>query len=475
MKENIRYNFFDSRVWAGTKAVMAIGALSAGGLALVNHPHYLKDELAFQPKTAQSSNLLVDVFNDLEVAGEILGGAFILKRGLNNLRFSLDGREQALNSLSPNQRSSKFGKNIAVSTLLTFSAVMVGNYLGIAHDASHTQTSIASVLTDFGSKKGDTDQKTSVLSSSSRPDILNGTTIPQNGLQTLNQIDQHNNLHVELIPIEKQWISARRNDSSATYELLALGVPEQTSDLNQSCNRVPVEVSNTFGVPVGGTFEADGLTMQVTKELQNSTGFDLQTVIMNQTLFNHCLDQSKESLPYNLIIAEGRDSHLKDLIDLYQKQYPNPEDRIYLTTARDFIQNALQTGENAVDGLVLEAMAIGFIFSDIAFAYKIKNDLERSRKTNLFLKANGFLDKDIAKIYNYSLEKNLFQSGLVALPITFIVDSFTNIGEPGAKIGLSFEIYLATLGLSWAFSSIASKYYLRKEKQHTFDNVMMEG
>jgi len=473
MKENIRSNFFDSRVWAGTKTVMALGALCAGGLALLNHPNYLKEELAFQPKTARSSNLLVDGFNDLEVAGEILGATFILKRGLNNLRFSLDGRERALNSLSPNQQSYKFVKNISVTTLMTFSAVMVGNYLGVAHNVSHTQSNVANTLTDLGPKEAGL--TTDILSSSPHPDILNETTIPSDGLQDLNRINIQNNLHVELIPIEKQWISAHRNNSTSSYELLALGVPEKTLDLNQSCEIVPVAVSNTFGVPVKGTFQADGLTMRVTEELKNSTGFDLQTVILNQDLFNRCLDESSKGLFYNLIVAIGKDKDLKDLIDLYRQQYPNPEDRINLTTAHDFIQNALQTGENAVDGLVLEAIVIGFIFSDIALAYKIKNDLVQLRKSNLFIKANGFLDKDISKMYRYFLEKNLFQSGLFALPITLIVDSLANIGEPGAKIGLSLKIYLATLGLSWAFSSIASKYYLIKEKKYTYDNVMMEG
>ena len=57
------------------------------------------------------------------------------------------------------------------------------------------------------------------------------------------------------------------------------------------------------------------------------------------------------------------------------------------------------------------------------------------------------------------------------MPLILVVDSLTNMGEPGAKIGLSLENYLATLGLTWAVSRIASKIALKQENnKHNFSN-----
>ncbi len=473
-----RYNFINDKAWSFTKGVIAIGSLAVTGYVVGMHPNLLKKELVYQPSSAQSSNILVNSFKDLEELGEVLGGVFILKRGLNNIKFALNKKEDALNKLAPTNHSGRsFNKWLSGSVLLTASSLMAGNYFGIAHDVSHTQTSVANFLSNsngLDKKNNNTkNNQTFFLSSSYQPDILNQTSVPTNGLSDLRKIDQQQHLNVNLIPISKQWVSAKKSGNSSIFELLAVAVPDQLSSLkfHKSCKEIPVEVSNTFGVDINQTFTSDGLQMKVKQLLKNSTGFDLQTLLMNQTEFNHCLNESIEPLPFSFIIANGEKNKVQKLLKLYHIQYPNIDERVHMATAKEFLDNALQTGENAVDGLVLEAIALGFIFADVAFAYKLKNDLARSRQNNLFLRANGFLESDLAKIYNYAVERNVFQSGLFAVPLILVVDSLTNMGEPGAKIGLSLENYLAMLGLTWAVSRVASKIALKQENnKHNFSN-----
>lgn len=459
---------------------LAIGATLLAGSIGVGYSfiesNILNHDLAVVTDRAQPSDLLAKSFTYLETAGEAFGAVFLAKRGLHHLRLPFNESDQAIYSLNNASRNpdkkTKVKSLAAASILMGGAGLMIGNYSDIAKGVSHTQSNVAQLFDKTLSAKPSKGSQNLVVSNSPTPDILNTNFINVSiGNQILNSA---NNQGIPAVPIYKEWVSGSRVKNGQPIEFLAIGMPQSATGLKESsnnCQTVNVDAAKELGVPVGKTFDVQGLELKVNHILTGSSGFNLLPIIMNSQDYTNCLN-SNDKMPYSMILMDSTKQKIESILNKVQANSntdPNSK-RLYVATTQEFSNNALQTGQNAVDGLVLEAMMLGLGFAGIAISYKARTNLANNRKVNLFLKANGFTEKMVSKIYTEKMESEIIESSLFAFPAVLLFDAMTNLGEPGAALGPSLKTYLTILGLTWGVGRLSTSIALRREAtNYNFD------
>lgn len=163
-----------------------------------------------------------------------------------------------------------------------------------------------------------------------------------------------------------------------------------------------------------------------------------------------------------MILMQGTPGQLRYLLHSVRTRN-GPAGRLYAVPINTFIANALQTGRNVVNGLVLEVMILGLLFAGAALSYKARSELANSRADNLMLRANGFDEHTLLAMYVERSEAEICRSLLFALPAIFLVDAFTNMGQPGASLGPSLKTALCALGLTWVVARLSTAIAVRRE------------
>jgi len=449
------------------------GAMVADGALSITH------DVAFTTEHAEPSNLLADGFTALEDVGAALGAAVLLKRGLHNFRVALSPQEAALDEVAHSStRTKTFANNklpraLAACSLVTAcTGVVAGSFFNIADNVSKAQSNAALFLDKFNEphKEG------YVISNSPVPDILNTSSVSSYQLRRLDS--EAKNDKVNLIPIQHELSGGEYLDNkSSNYptnynlEFLTLGLPTQYTHLplaDQSCNDIEVNASSALGVKPGDFFELQGLRVKVNDLIKGYAGFNLLPVTLNNSDYNRCLFGDKNSV-YSMVLAEGTPSSVRELLRSVSNNNNNLSDRLYAVTLDQFVNNAEETGKNAVNGLVLEAMVIGMALGAIALNYKVSQDLANNRSRNRMLKANGFDDHLIMKIYNQRAEVDAVFSAILAMPGTLLVDTIVNHAQPGGALGINIETYAAVTGFLWAINKISTSRAVRKEAKVMVD------
>jgi hypothetical protein len=418
--------------------------------------------------------MLADGFTLLEDAGTALGATVILKRGVHNFKVAHNPQEAALDEVARSSANTKTFANhklprtlAACGLLTTFTGVVAGTFFNVADNVSKTQSNVALFLDKFNEphKEG------FVISNSPVPDVLNTSSVSGNQLKRLNAqapVDD-----VSLVPIQHQWSggeywnATNANDATKNYnlEFLTLGLPAKYTHLplaDKSCNDLEVNASSALGVKPGDFFELQGLRVKVNDLIKGYAGFNLLPVTLNNSDFNRCLLGDKNSA-YSMVLAEGTPASVRKLLRSVSNNNNNLSDRLYAVTLDQFINNAGETGKNAVNGLVLEAMVIGMALGAIALNHKVSQDLANNRSRNRMLKANGFDDHLIMKIYNQRAEVDAVSSAVLAMLGTLLVDTMVNHAQPGGALGINIETYAAVTGFLWAINRISTSRAVRKE------------
>ncbi len=450
---------------------LAIGSVLLAGSIGVGYSfiesNIINHDLAIVTDRAQPSDLLAKSFTYLEATGETFGAIFLAKRGMHHLRLPFNEKDQAIYSLNNSNvnsdKKTKIKSLAAASILMGGAGLMIGNYSDIAKGVSHTQSNVAQLFNKTLAAKTTKGSENFVVSNSPTPDILNTNYVNvQIGNQILNAA---NNQGIPAVPIYKEWVSGSRVKGGQPIEFLAIGMPQSTTGLKETtnnCQTVNVDVAKELGVPVGGTFDVQGLELTVRDILNGSSGFNLLPIIFNSKDYTNCLN-SNEKLPYSMILMDSTKQKVQSILRKVQSTQNTSSQRLFAATSQEFSYNALQTGQNAVDGLVLEAMMLGLGFAGIAISYKARTNLANNRKVNLFLKANGFSEKMVSKIYTEKMESEIIESSLFAFPAVILFDAMTNLGEPGAALGPSLKTYLTILGLTWGVGRLSTSFALRRE------------
>ncbi len=440
-------------------AVVGGGALVVEGA--VNPTH----DIAISTKHAEPSNMLGDGFSILEEAGAVLGSGVLLKRGLRNIGLAFDDQKQAINEVA--HSSSKSKRLASVGLLTVFTGVVAGNFFNISDNVSKTQSNVASYFKELN--PGGTNDKSYVISNTPVPNMLNVSNIDEAEIKTLDKIARNDN--VSLIPIQHDWSGGSYSSTQAVgsggynLEFLTMGLPASISHIPQAdanCNNVEVNASSQMGVRPGEFFSLQGLKVRVHDLIQGGAGFNLLPVVMDSKDFSRCLLTSSDP-SYNMAIAQGNGKEMEHFLKNLNSTNNSPSNRLYAVTLDQFINNAENTGKNAVNGLVLEAMAIGMALGAIALNYKTSQDLANNRSRNSMLKANGYDEHLIMKIYKERSEADAVGAAVLAMPGTLIVDTLVNHAQPGGALGINIETFLAVTGFLWAISRISTSLSVRKE------------
>lgn len=449
---------------------LSLGAVGGAGLA-VDGALNLNHDISLSSNNAKPSNALGTAFDGLEFAGTALGGAFLLKRGIHNLNIATNKKSNAINNIahSNNSRNSIFRVISSASILATSAGVLVGTFMDIDKGVSQTQSTIAQLFNNTLGPKVSSNVDNFVISDNPKPDMLNNLSVNPTDNKIIRSVLSKENL--KYIPAYRGWETGNRPNSKAEIEFMTLGLPQEVTKLPNSkadCSTIYSDTSAALGLKVGQKFELEGLDVTVKRIINGNTGFNLLPLIINNQDFANCLSEDKAEA-YSMILTQAPPGKIRSLMKEINKNQ-DPANRLYAASSSKFIQDALLTGENAVNGPVLEIMLVGLLFAGIALSYKARTTMANSRKQNLMLKANGFDEHLLSKIYTEINESEIMKSSLFALPAIFIVDTMTNMAEPGAALGPDAKTYLTLLGLTWGVGRISTAYALRREaKLASFD------
>lgn len=463
------HNFLDKAKQIG--AGLALSAVALGGSALVAEGTVsLTNDIAITTAHAQPSNMLADGFTLLEDVGAVAGTVALAKRGARHFKLAFDEEAAALNQVAHSSTRSKtmvgakVPRAIAAAGILTsFTGIVAGNFFNIADNVAKTQSNVAGLFKDVFPRA---QEPTFVISNNPTPNMLNTSGINVNELNQMENSAKKDG--VKVVPIHHDWGGGSYNSSAQNnynLEFLTIGLPQSLTGIptaDAKCSNVEVNASSALGVKPGDTFELQGLKVKVHEQISGDAGFNLLPVEMNNTDYENCLLTNADG-SYSMAIAEGSKAEIDKIVSSINESNTDPAKRLYVVTTKDFINNAENTGKNAVNGLVLEAMAIGMALGAIALNYKTSQDLANNRNRNRMLKANGYDEHMIMRIYRERAEADAIASAIVAMPGTLLVDTFVNHAQPGGALGVNLETYAAVTGFLWAINRISTSRAVRRE------------
>ena len=447
---------------------LAIGVgmlgLAAGAAELATSgSDTLTDKVAYTTDHAQPSDALALVFDALETGGAVLGGVVIAKRGAHHVRTAFNPADTALYGLAkPDTSKHRFLRLVTSASVLTAGAgAMTGNYLDTADAASHSQAKVGQFLVGAaGSQNGGL-----LFTNTSHPELADNATVNPEASQKL--ILAAAAQGETLIPARWEWHQATRpGKPNGKLQILATSLPEGVTHLpiaDAKCDNVSVAAAHELGVEVGQTFEMDNLTLRVSRKLPESAGLNLIPVLLNNEDFARCVD-TNEQQPFSVLLGNMSKDKSQLLLAEAGVNANDISKRVFVVPSEEFLSNTLQTGKNSVNGLVLQAMALGLLFGGVALSGKTSSQLINNRENNRMLKVNGFSERMIARLYTEMAEADALQSSLLAVPGVFLVDAFTNTSQPGAALGPSINTYLCVVGLTWAVKRVGTSLAVRQER-----------
>ncbi len=462
-------------------AGLTLSALALGGGALVAEGGLsMTNDIAVVSEHAQPSSLLGEGFTLLEDAGAAVGAAVLLKRGLKHIRLAFDEEEYALNNVAHNLANTKrmSGHKVpraiaACSVLTSFTGIVAGNFFDVSNNVSKTQSNVAQLFNNLTPHGHDSNF---VISDNPTPDILNTSNINGNQISEIERQAKADGTNI--IPIHFNWSGGSYSNSkpnSYNLEFLTIGIPDSMTHIpraDANCNDVEANVSSDLGVKPGGFFELQGLKVWVNKLIKGDTGFNLLPVVMNNSDYDRCLLTDTDTSD-SMLIAHGNRSQVMSMTDSVDDHNIDPSKRLYAISTKDFVNNAENTGKNVVNGLVMEAMAIGMALGAIALSHKMSQELANNRNRNRMLLANGYDWHKILRIYHEKAEANAVASAIVAMPGTLIVDTLVNHTQPGGALGINLETYAAVTGFLWAINRLSTSIAVRREAR-IIDNERSE-
>lgn len=450
-----------------TVAMFGIGLTASGDSGIINH------DLAYVTNNAQPSDGLAHDFELLENAGEALGLAFLLKRSAHHLRLAFSPEDEALYKLVPEQARHNKHRIVrtisAASFIATGAGIMTGNFIDIAKAESKAQASVAAnfgeELNRLPARPGAKDY---LLTSTQYPVLSNDSFLSAKAVSSIEKTAQKQD--VAVVPIYGGWYNGNREDSKANLPLYALGLPNTMTNLpataNQDCQTINVEAAQELGVEVGHSFMMDNLKLTVRAKLTGDAGLDLLPVIMNEKDFADCVDENP-GIPHNMLLTRATKTQVERLLQEAGIEPGNLSERVFTTPLTQFLDNTEQSGKNSVDGLVLEAMAVGLIFAGAALNSKARNQLLNNRSRLEKFKKLGFDEHKVARLFAEKSESEMLRSSLLAMPAVYLIDAYTNNGEPGAALGPDIKTFLCVLGLGWAAGRLNTTRAVRNEARHT--------
>jgi len=462
-----------------TKQICAGVALSGialvGGALVADGSINISKDIAITTAHAEPSNMLADGFTLLEETGAVLGTFALAKRGARHFKLAFNEQENAINQVAhssfnnSNSVRSKMPRAIAACSILTLSTgIVAGNFFNIADNVSETQSNVAALFDNIFSHSQNSNP-TFVISDSPTPDMLNASSISSKEIDDIEEDSKKYN-GINVVPVRHDWgggsyINSSNNQNNYNLEFLMIGLPQQITKIpeaNVNCSNVDVNVSSALGVKPGEFFDLQGLKVRVNDLIIGDNGFNLLPVVANNSDFERCLLTGGNN-SYSMAIAQGNKLDIEKIVNILNDSNSDPAKRLYVVTTQNFINNAKNTGKNAVNGLVLEAMAIGMSLGAIALSYKTSQDLANSRSRNRMLKANGYDEHMIMKIYRERAEANAIASAIVAMPGTLLVDTLVNHVQPGGALGVNLETFAAVTGFLWAINRISTSRAVRRE------------
>lgn len=460
-----------SRVRNLTTGLALTGLALGGGVLVADGSVSLTHDFAVTTPHADPSNALAEGFVLLEDAGAAIGAGVLLKRGFRRFRIAVDPKEAALSEVahtSMNHKTiagHKVPRILAASGVLTaFTGIVAGSFFNISDNVSKTQSNVAKIFQEVV-PKNDT---AVILSNTPTPNVLNTSSINQN---EITQIDTNaKKTGTNMIPVNINWAGGSyTNNKPNTYnlEFLTIGLPREevgTHLADKECNNVEVNVSSELGLRPGEFFDLQGLKVKVHQLINGYSGFNLLPVVLNNSDYQRCLVTADKEV-FSFALVDGDPHKMDAFLKLTSKNHDSPRNRLYAVSVQDFINNAETTGKDAVNGLVLEAMLIGMALGAIALNYKTSQDLANNRSRNRMLKANGFDEHLIMKLYRERSELDAVVSAVLAMPGTEIVDTLVNHAQPGGALGINLETYIAVTGFLWTISRISTSLAVRRESR----------
>ncbi|MCL4357482.1 hypothetical protein M1512_01120 [Patescibacteria group bacterium] len=472
-----------SRVRNLATGLALTGLALGGGVLVADGSVSLTHDFAITTSHAEPSNALAEGFGLLEDVGAAIGTIAILKRGVRHFRSAIDPKEAALEEVAHASMkhktiaSRKVPRIIAASGVLTtFTGIVAGSFFNISDNVSKTQSNVAEMLQTIVPPH----DTAFILSDTPTPSVLNMSSVNQN---TIAQIDNDaKKTGTSVTPVDINWAGGSYSTSSSAYntsdksntpnynlEFLTIGLPQSETGIQRAdkeCNNVEVNVSSELGLRPGEFFDLQGLKVKVHQLINGYSGFNLLPVVFNNSDYQRCLLTENKEGASSFTLVDSTPSKMSTFLKLISKTYNNnPQDRLYAVSFQDFINNAETAGKNAVNGLVLEAMFIGMTLGAIALNYKTSQDLANNRSRNRMLKANGFDEHLIMKLYRERSELDAIVSALLAMPGIEIVDTLVNNAQPGGALGINLETYVSVTGLLWIISRISTSLAVRRESR----------
>lgn len=439
-----------------------------GGIGLVAH-EALDADKALVPTsfdTAEPSNGLAQAFDVAVECGVITGTAVLAKRGIKHISLSFNEKERAVYDMAhaKNRKRAGIGRTLGAASLIVVGAgAMAGNFIDTAHEVSTSQSNVADYFAEITG--GDTAESHSyVISNSPTPELANNGHISitkANGF-----LAQASSNNITAVPTSWEWHSGHReNEEDKKIQFLAGSLPSYITGLppaSEDCEQISVDAASELGVAPGQSFEMDGLTLKVRDVLQGKSGLNLLPVLFNNEDFSRCLKNNPQE-PFSVLLAKGQKQDIERVLEEQGLSSSSLTDRAYVVPVEEFVKNTKETGENSVNPLVLQAMAVAFVLTGAALGNRSGNRLVENRRVNTVMEANGMSKRLISKRYAEMAESEALLSSAVALPVVALVDMYTNSGIPGANLAPTTKTALCVLGFSWGINRLGTAVAMRRE------------
>lgn len=444
--------------WRDTAGRVALG-LGLASSAVVGASLALRGEIdveqnyAISTDEARPSNDLSDLFNLVVDGGAVIGGAAVAARGVRQIRMGLSPQYRALQEIAAARprTGSRLQRYTAMGALSLGTATMTGSFIDIAEGVSDSQPHVASAATRIMDGVGG-EGETFLVTNSPHPELSTNGTVPQERAKAI--VEQASVTSIPAIPMRWEWHTGQPSDepTEAKRTLIAVSLPEELTELppaSESCDDISVTAAKQLGVEVGDNISMDGLTLKVHSVLTDEAGVNMLPVIFNNKDFAQCVSKNPDQ-PFSAVMTKGEQQEIEKLLEDAGISTDNLSEKLFVVPETAFTANTKQTGENSVNGLVLQAMATGLILGGVALGNKSKAELQASRQANTMLRANGMSNREIRSINTSRAATEAFRSSVGALPAVVLVDTLSSTGLPGSEFGLDIKNALCVIGLTTA-------------------------